>query len=576
MPVKKQAGGTKVSERLSDGTYRVLNHNDHVIEKLLANCDNIDILSWTSLGAFLFKVKIRPGTIMLRSQVYGHLDDINDTSIPTRLTREEHEDTPENVNLGQQMHSFVIKFAFISKTSGYLDDRYTPPLKPSMILDIGFDKAKVTETEAKREASKQQFVHKKMLCWDGITPFSPDIISNEIMSSNKFRAIFSAAEIKQRNLGNLDFISVVDWIYAQLAKDPRLKVSLTVMDLVEGRTLHEESQVIRHYEYSDLCLQAVAKVIILAMKCSACPRDLHNNNLMVVSVKHFLLIKRRVNVIDYGGVLILNDSYDYDIVVSKYVEFIMTGEVITVEAVKEEEEDRAVIVPVTDLGLQQIESFFNMKNIRPTDSIDTKKTKIMRAFVAEVDFVRSFSKIENDSVLWSKVRNDNSESYSIMHRILMVMSIIDILLNRQLMCGDILYYLYRHSGYFKNDALSFYKQHNIDYNTELLTNPDLSNRFKALHKHLIETISECVLPIASGVSALVAASESALVASESPPQKIQTLAPPDLFGYLKKHPIVVGGNSNRHRRTRRRVVARRHSIKRTNKRKNKRKYKNKK
>lgn len=125
MPVKKQAGGTKVSEMLSDGTYRVLNHNDHVIEKLLENCDSIDILSFTSLGAFLFKVKLRPGTIMLRSQVYGHSDD---TSIipQTRLTREEHEDTPENVNLGQQMHSFVIKFAFISKTSGYLDDRYTP------------------------------------------------------------------------------------------------------------------------------------------------------------------------------------------------------------------------------------------------------------------------------------------------------------------------------------------------------------------------------------------------------------------------------------------------------------------
>ena len=124
MPVKKQAGGTKVSEMLSDGTYRVL--NDHVIEKLLENCDSIDILSSTSLGAFLFKVKLRPGTIMLRSQVYGHSDD---TSIipQTRLTREEHEDTPENVSLGQQMHSFVIKFAFISEISGYLDDKYYPP-----------------------------------------------------------------------------------------------------------------------------------------------------------------------------------------------------------------------------------------------------------------------------------------------------------------------------------------------------------------------------------------------------------------------------------------------------------------
>ena len=574
MPVKKQAGGTKVSEMLSDGTYRVL--NDHVIEKLLENCDSIDILSSTSLGAFLFKVKLRPGTIMLRSQVYGHSDD---TSIipQTRLTREEHEDTPENVSLGQQMHSFVIKFAFISKRSGYLDDKYYPPLKPGgLILNIGFTKAKATETQAKREASKQKFVHKKMLCWDGITPFSPDIISNEIMSSEKFRAMFSAAEIKQRNLGNLNFISVVDWIYAQLAKDPRLKVSLTVMDLVEGRTLAQEYKVLSSDQYSNVCLQAVAKMIILAMKCSACPTDLHTNNLMVVSVKNFLLIKRRVNVIDYGGVLILNDSYDYDIVVSKYSNFIMTGKTTSVDEVS------AIIVPVTDLGLQEIESFFNMKNIRTTDSIDTKKTKIMRAFVAEIDFVRSFSKIENDSVLWSKVRDDNLESYSVMHRILMVISIIDILMNKRLQCSSILKGLYSHSGSIFNDTLSFYKKHNIDYSTELLTNPDLSNKFKALHKHLIETISECVLPIPSGVSALVAsesalvASESALVAYESPPQKIQTLAPPDLFGYLEKHPIGVGGNSNRRRRTRRRVVALRHSIKRTNKRKNKRKYKNKK
>ena len=439
-----------------------------------------------------------------------------------------------------------------------------------MILNIGFDKTKATETQAKREASKQKIVHKKMLCWDGITPFSPDIISNEIMSSQKFRAMFSAAEIKQRKLGNLNFISVVDWIYAQLAKDPRLKVSLTVMDLVEGRTLAQEYKVLSSDQYSNVCLQAVAKMIILAMKCSACPTDLHTNNLMVVSVKNFLLIKRRVNVIDYGGVLILNDSYDYDSVVSKYSNFIMTGETTSVDEVS------AIIVPVTDLGLQEIESFFNMKNIRTTDSIiDTKKTKIMRAFVAEIDFVRSFSKIENDSELWSKVRDDNSESYSVMHRILMVISIIDILTNRQLVCGSIWYHLYGDSSSFHNNALSFYKKHNIDYSTELRTNPDLSSKFKALHKHLIETISECVLPIPSGVSALVA-SESALVASESPPQKIQTLAPPDLFGYLEKHPIVVGGNSNRRRRTRRRVVARRHSIKRTNKRKNKRKYKNKK
>lgn len=567
MPVKKQAGGTKVSEKSSlDGTYRVL--NDHVIEKLLENCDIIDILSYTSLGAFLFKVKIRPGKIMLRSQVYGHSDD---TSIitQTRLTRKEHEDTPENVNLGQQMHSFVIKFAFISKESGYLNDKYYPPPQPD-VLNIGYQKAIATEDETKREASKQQLVHKKMLCWDGITPFSPDIISNEIMSSGKFIEMFSAAEIKQRNLGDLNFISVVDWIYAQFAKDPSLKVSLIVMDLVEGRTLSKESKLIYSYEYSDLRLQAVAKVIILAMKCSACPYDLHSNNLMVVSggVKYFLSIKRRVNVIDYGCVFILNDTYDYEIVVSKYVVFIMTGK---------------------ENGT--IASFFNI----PTDSIDTEKSKIVKAFVAEIDFVRSFSEIENDSLLWSKVRDDNSESYSIMHRILMTMSIIDILMNKRLQCSDILRSLYSHSGsIFFNDPLSFYEQHNIDYSTELLTKPDLSNRFKALHKRLIETISECVLPIPSSVSALVE--------SEAASQKIQTLAPPhtpdlfdphhlappdlfdphhldppDLLGYWKTHPlVVVGGNSNRRRRTRRRVVARRHSIKRTNKRKNKRKYKNKK
>jgi hypothetical protein len=161
--------------------------------------------------------------------------DSDDTKIETRLTREEQVDSPKNVSLGQRMHSFVIKFAFISKTGYSLIDKY-----------LGVTKATATEAEAKHEASIQQIVHKKMLCWDGVTPFSPDIISNEIMSANKFKSMFSVPIIKYFDQPiqkqNKDFISVIRWIYEQLNKDTRLKVSLTVMDLVEGRTLANEYQ----------------------------------------------------------------------------------------------------------------------------------------------------------------------------------------------------------------------------------------------------------------------------------------------------------------------------------------------
>ena len=166
------------------------------------------------------------------------------------------------------------------------------------------------------------------------------------------------------------------------------------------------------------------------------------------------------------------------------------------------------------------------------------------------------------------------------------------------------------------DDLYFYEIHNIDYSKELSADPNLSIRFKALHEQLIETISECVMPIPSGVSNIVAASNppppplrarafaayrrSALppqpvalpsmspssyvsLSAESPPQPLE---PPNLLEYFKTNPVgpplVKGaGHSTRRRRrrTRRRVVARRYSIKRTNntnKRQNKRKYKNKK
>jgi hypothetical protein len=312
MPVKKQAGGTKVSERLIDGTYQVQDASIPVIEKLLSYCD-LDILSWTSLGSFIFKGKFRPDTpIILRSQVYR---DSDDTKIETRLTREEQVDSPKNVSLGQRMHSFVIKFAFISKTGYSLIDKY-----------LGVTKATATEAEAKHEASIQQIVHKKMLCWDGVTPFSPDIISNEIMSANKFKSMFSVPIIKYFDQPiqkqNKDFISVIRWIYEQLNKDTRLKVSLTVMDLVEGRTLANEYSHVSESEYSKLCLQALAKIIILAMKCSASPYDLHRNNIMVVTVKDTVPIKRRVNVIDYGRVYMLRNKADRDEVISTYSNFI--------------------------------------------------------------------------------------------------------------------------------------------------------------------------------------------------------------------------------------------------------------
>ena len=618
MPVKKQAGGTKVSERLIDGTYQVQDASIPVIEKLLSYCD-LDILSWTSLGSFIFKGKFRPDTpIILRSQVYR---DSDDTKIETRLTREEQVDSPKNVSLGQRMHSFVIKFAFISKTGYSLIDKY-----------LGVTKATATEAEAKHEASIQQIVHKKMLCWDGVTPFSPDIISNEIMSANKFKSMFSVPIIKYFDQPiqkqNKDFISVIRWIYEQLNKDTRLKVSLTVMDLVEGRTLANEYSHVSESEYSKLCLQALAKIIILAMKCSASPYDLHRNNIMVVTVKDTVPIKRRVNVIDYGRVYMLRNKADRDEVISTYSNFISSD---YEEEVGQPGQLR-VRVPISKsiTDLQKIASFFN---------IDAKYTieeeimhEIIDAFIIEVDFLASLSETENES-MWSKLRNDNPESYSIMHRILMVIAIIDFVQYNQLQCNGILSHLYNHGAHSFNthvlqDDLYFYEIHNINYSKELSADPTLSIRFKALHEQLIETISECVMPIPSGVSNIVAASNPpppplpplqtldlpnlldyveknpvppvalpqpvalqqpvalpsmspssyVSLSAESPPQ---TLDPPNLLEYFKKNPVKGGGHSTRRRRrrTRRRVVARRYSIKRTNstnKRQNKRKYKNKK
>lgn len=621
MPVKKQAGGTKLSERLSDGTYMVQDASIPVIEKLLNYCD-LDILSWTSLGSFIFIGKFRPDTpIILRSQVYR---DSDDTKIQTRLTREEQVDSPENVSLGQRMHSFVIKFAFISKTGHSLIDKY-----------LGVTKATATEAEAKHEASIQQIVHKKMLCWDGVTPFSPDIISNEIISAKKFKFMFSAPIIKHLDRPiqkqNKDFISVIGWIFEQLDNDHSLKVSLTVMDLVEGRTLANEYGNVSRSEYSKLCLQALAKIIILAMKCSASPYDLHRNNIMVVTVKDTVPIKRRVNVIDYGRIYMLRDKADRDKVISIFSNFISSDyQEKVVQPVQPDQPDQSpVYVPVSKsiTDLQKIASFFN---IDATSAVyEEIMYQIIDAFTSEVDFLASLSETENES-MWSKLRNDNPESYSIMHRILMVIAIIDFVQYNQLQCNGILSHLYNHGAHSFNthvlqDDLYFYEIHNIDYSKELLRDPTLSIRFKALHEQLIETISECVMPIPSGVSNIVAASNPpppplpplqtldlpnlleyvkqnprppqpvalplpsmspssyVSLSAESPPP---ALAPPNLLKYFKIKPVgpqsmVLGGHSTRRRRrrTRRRVVARRYSIKRTNstnKRQNKRKYKNKK
>jgi hypothetical protein len=628
MPVKKQAGGTKVSERLTDGTYQVQDASIPVIEKLLKYSD-IDILSWTSAGSFIFKAKLRVETpIILRSQVYRD----SDTKIQTRLTREEQVDTPENVSLGQRMHSFVIKFAFISETSLQFEDRY-----------LATKKFTATETQAKHEAFIQQKVHKEMLCWDGVTPFSPDIISNEIMSAKKFKVMFHPSIMKS---SDKNFLSVLRWIFEQLDNYPFLKVSLTVMDLVEGRTLNNEYSHVTRSEYSKLCLQAVAKIIILAAKCSASPYDLHLNNIMVVTVKETVPIKRRVNVIDYGRVYMLRNKADYDEVILKFSNFISS------------------INSVRDL--QKIASFFN---VDAKSAVELMYVEIIDAFTSEVDFLASLSETETET-LWSKLRNDNPESYSIMHRILMVIAIIDFSYNKtQLQCLGILSQLY----HALNDNLYFYEKHNIDYSKELRKYPTLSIKFKALHEQLIETISECVMPIRSGVSDIVAApylsplelpnpleyvekkplalpqpvalpsmsssssyvslsaespSQSSMspssyvslsaespsppsmspssyvslsaespsppsmspssyvsLSAESPSQPL-ALAPPNLLEYVKNNPIgpplVKGGGHStrrRRRRTRRRVVARRYSIKRTNstnKRQNKRKYKNKK
>lgn len=610
MPVKKQAGGTKVSERLIDGTYQVQDASIPVIEKLLKYSD-IDILSWTSLGSFIFKAKLRLETpIILRSQVYRD----SDTKIQTRLTREEQVDSPENVSLGQRMYSFVIKFAFISETGYSLIDKY-----------LGVTKATATEAEAKHEASIQQIVHKKMLCWDGITPFSPDIISNEIMSSKKFKFMFSSSIMKS---SDKKFLSVLGWIFEQLDKDPFLKVSLTVMDLVEGRTLANEYSHVSESEYSKLCLQALAKIIILAFKCSASPYDLHTNNIMVVTVKDTVPIKRRVNVIDYGRVYMLRNKADRDVVISTYSNFISSD---YEEKVGQPGQPR-VRVPISKsiTDLQKIASFFNIDAKYAVE--EEIMHEIIDAFTSEVDFLASLSETENESMWSSRLINDNPDSYSIMHRILMIIAIIDFVQYNQLQCNGILSHLYNHGAHSFNthilqDDLYFYEIHNIDYSKELLRDPTLSIRFKALHEQLIETISECVMPIPSGVSNIVAASNPPppplppsmspslyvslsaenpsspqSLSAESPPQPLvppnlleyvkknpappQPLAPPNLLELFKKNPIgpqsmVLGGHSTRRRRrrTRRRVVARRYSIKRTNstnKRQNKRKYKNKK
>jgi hypothetical protein len=162
--------------------------------------------------------------------------------------------------------------------------------------------------------------------------------------------------------------------------------------------------------------------------------------------------------------------------------------------------------------------------------------QIIDAFTSEVFFLASLSETENES-MWSKLRNDNPESYSIMHRILMVIAIIDFVQYNQLQCNGILSHLYNHGAHSFNtnvlqDDLYFYEIHNIDYSKELLRDPTLSIRFKALHEQLIETISECVMPIPSGVSNIVAAPNP----PPPPLPPLQTLDLPNLLEYVKKNP----------------------------------------
>jgi hypothetical protein len=106
----------------------------------------------------------------------------------------------------------------------------------------------------------------------------------------------------------------------------------------------------------------------------------------------------------------------------------------------------------------------------------------------------------------------------------MVIAIIDFSYNKtQLQCLGILSQLY----HALKDNLYFYEKHNIDYSKELRKYPTLSIKFKALHEQLIETISECVMPIRSGVSDIVAA------------PYLSPLELPNPLEYVEKKPLAL-------------------------------------
>ncbi len=537
-------GGTRVSVRdeNSEG-YIHVPPGDDFIDRLLKNC-KIDSFSYSSANSFIFKLTlIQDAPIKLRSQVYSEQG--------ARLLETEQSDTSENVNIGQEMFEFVLKVAFVN-------DRVDGAIEGNIM--INGENVKVTKNFTKenmvlREAELQKKIHQKMLCWDGIVPFSPDIITCKIVTADDFIKMFN-----QYNGDGIsdDFKNIMEWIISTIRIKKIPKIGLTVMDLVVGDTLKSYTHKINDPSINNntlktLNLLSITKMIIFTLKTGFILTDLNHGNLMVTKLGE----EYQVNIIDYGEVTVLTDEHEKKKVIDWFTRFLGSCS-----------QDQII----------EIAEFFNIDIKRKFFEIVGIYKARLRQNVTE--------KFENEIRYFIELTSDTERVYKLLtepskeeiHRLLMIISIIGIISTSivydnegNLQCRGILNHIY---GNLKNLRLTvdvptiyyFFTSIglNIDYNEAVAKDTDIDAKLTALIENIIIAMSKCSISRQSGI-------EQVYSASKSVTQTVPLTAPLQIPFEHAGTALGGGYNNSNHKKIIRKNNYR--FSKRPNKRKNKRTHK---
>jgi hypothetical protein len=572
---KNYYGGTRVGIRYNPGEdYTHVPPNFDFIDILLENCE-IDIFSYSSTNSFIFKLKLKKDApIKLRSQVYSEQG--------VRLSETEQADTSENVNIGQEMFEFVLKVAFVNEFVDEEDDG----IECSINIDgknVKINKNFTKEDMVKREAELQKKIHQKMLCWDRIDPFSPDIITCKIVTANDFKSRFE--RYNKEGISD-NFKSIMLWINKCIKNEEILKFGLTVMDLVVGDTLESYTRGINNMLITDstrktLFLLSITKMIIFTLKTGFILTDLNPGNLMVTKLGE----KYQVNIIDYGAVTVLMDENEKTKVIDWFTGFLGSCS-----------QDQII----------EIAEFFNIVDIKRKflEIGGIYKARLKQNVTEKFEIeIRYFIELTSDTDRVNKLLTEPSKEE--IHRLLMIISIIGIISNAiaynydgNLQCMVILKDIYPTLLLFISPDAKDYRTIyyfftklflNIDYNKALAENKtlaenkalaenktlaenkalakkfDIGYNLDALIENIIIAMSICIPPERSGI-------EQVYSASKSVTQTVPQTAPQILFG-LAGTALGGGYSKSNHKRSIRKNKYR--FSKRLNKRKNKRTHKSK-